>query len=137
MKEGFTIIERLKLPSDFNALVDVENLVDRVCSDLGIQEEAYGNVLIAVTEAVNNAIHHGNEMKNNLFVDVAVGNNTDQFCFNISDEGNGFNYDSLPDPTAPENILKENGRGIFLMKNLADDVVFERNGSSVFIYFVK
>jgi serine/threonine-protein kinase RsbW len=137
MKEGFTIIKRLKLPSDFNALVDVENLIDRVCTDLGIQEEAYGNVLIAVTEAVNNAVNHGNKLNNNLFVDVSVGDHSEQFCFNIVDEGQGFDYDNLPDPTAPENILKENGRGIFLMKNLADEIVFDKNGSSVFIYFTK
>jgi len=137
MKEGFTIIERLKLPSDFNALVDVENLIDRVCTDLGIQEEAYGNVLIAVTEAVNNAVHHGNQLQKDLLVEVAVGDSTDQFCFNIIDQGKGFDFMNLPDPTAPENLLKENGRGIFLMKNLADEVIFENNGKNVFIYFSK
>lgn len=137
MKEGFTIIERLKLPSDFNALVDVENLIDRVCTDLGVQEEAYGNVLIAVTEAVNNAVHHGNQLQKDLLVEVAVGDSTDQFCFNIVDQGKGFDFMNLPDPTAPENLLKENGRGIFLMKNLADEVIFENNGKNVFIYFSK
>lgn len=137
MKEGFTIIEHIKLPSDFNALVDVENLVDRVCNGLGVQEEAYGNVLVAVTEAVNNAIQHGNELKRELFVDVAVGDKSEEFCFSIKDEGNGFNFNELPDPTAPENILKERGRGIFLMKNLADDVVYDGVGNSVSIYFIK
>lgn len=137
MKEGFTIIERVKLPSDFNSLVDVENLVDRVCSGLGVQEDAYGNVLVAVTEAVNNAIQHGNVLNNELFVDVAVGDKSDEFCFNIKDEGVGFNFDELPDPTAPENLLKESGRGIFLMRNLADEVVYDGVGNSVNIYFVK
>lgn len=137
MKEGFTIIEQIKLPSDFKALVEVENLVDRVCIRLGVQDEAYGNVLIAVTEAVNNAIQHGNEMKNDLFVDVAVGDKSEEFCFSIKDEGNGFNYNDLPDPTSPENILKESGRGIFLMKNLSDDVVYDGFGNSVSIYFAK
>ena len=137
MKEGFTIIEQIKLPSDFKALVEVENLVDRVCSGLGVQDEAYGNVLIAVTEAVNNAIQHGNEMKNDLFVDVAVGDKSKEFCFSIKDEGNGFNYNDLPDPTSPENLLKESGRGIFLMKNLSDDVVYDGFGNSVSIYFAK
>ena len=137
MKEGFTIIEQIKLPSDFNALVEVENLVDRVCSGLGVQDEAYGNVLIAVTEAVNNAIQHGNEMKNDLFVDVAVGDKSEEFCFSIKDEGIGFNYNDLPDPTSPENILKESGRGIFLMKNLSDDVIYDGFGNSVSIYFAK
>jgi serine/threonine-protein kinase RsbW len=137
MKEGFTIIEKIKLPSDFNSLVDVENLVDRVCNCLGVHEEAYGNVLVAVTEAVNNAIQHGNELNKELFVDVAVGDKSEEFCFNIKDEGDGFNFSVLPDPTAPENLLKESGRGIFLMKNLADDVIYDGVGNSVSIYFVK
>jgi len=137
MKEGFTIIEQVKLPSDFASLVEVENLIDKVCSNLGVQEDAYGNVLIAVTEAVNNAIQHGNEENASLYVDVAVGDKESEFCFRIKDEGTGFDFDSLPDPTAPENLLKENGRGIFLMRNLADEVEFDGVGNSVNIYFSK
>jgi serine/threonine-protein kinase RsbW len=137
MKEGFTIIEQVKLPSDFASLVEVENLIDKVCADLGVQEDAYGNVLIAVTEAVNNAIQHGNEENSNLFVDVAVGDKETEFCFRIKDEGLGFDFNSLPDPTAPENLLKESGRGIFLMRNLADEVEFDGEGNSVNIYFSK
>jgi serine/threonine-protein kinase RsbW len=137
MKEGFTIIEQIKLPSDYNALVDVENLVDRVCNGLGVQDEAYGNVLIAVTEAVNNAIQHGNELKKELIVDVSVGDKTEEFCFSVKDEGRGFDFNGLPDPTAPENLLKEGGRGIFLMKNLSDDLIYNSSGNSVSIYFVK
>ena len=91
----------------------------------------------AVTEAVNNAIQHGNVLNKELFVDVAVGDKSEEFCFNIKDEGDGFNFSVLPDPTAPENLLKESGRGIFLMKNLADDVVYDGVGNSVSIYFVK
>jgi serine/threonine-protein kinase RsbW len=137
MKEGFTIIEQVKLPSDFTSLVEVENLIDKVCADLGVQEDAYGNILIAVTEAVNNAIQHGNEENANLFVDVAVGDKETEFCFRIKDEGIGFDFNSLPDPTAPENLLKESGRGIFLMRNLADEVEFDGEGNSVNIYFSK
>lgn len=137
MKEGFTIIEQVKLPSDFASLVEVENLIDKVCSNLGVQEDAYGNVLIAVTEAVNNAIQHGNEENASLYVDVAVGDKESEFCFRIKDEGIGFDFNSLPDPTAPENLLKESGRGIFLMRNLADEVEFDGQGNSVNIYFSK
>ncbi len=137
MKEGFTIIEQVKLPSDFASLVEVENLIDKVCANLGVQEDAYGNVLIAVTEAVNNAIQHGNVENSSLFVDVAVGDKETEFCFRIKDEGTGFDFNSLPDPTAPENLLKESGRGIFLMRNLADDVEFDGDGNSVNIYFSK
>jgi serine/threonine-protein kinase RsbW len=137
MKEGYKIIDSLQIPSDFSAMVDVENLVDRVCENLGVQEDAYGNVLIAVTEAVNNAIQHGNDFKTDLTVDVSVGDQPEEFCFNVKDHGKGFDFSNLPDPTAPENLLKENGRGIFLMKSLSDDVEFDDAGSSVSLYFVK
>ncbi len=137
MKEDFTIIERIKIPSAQSALVEVENLVDSVCSKLAVDEDNYGNVLIAVTEAVNNAIEHGNGNLSSLIVEVAVGDTTHSFCFSITDEGVGFDYLNLPDPTAPENLLKENGRGIFLMKNLADEVVFNDKGNNVTIYFNK
>jgi len=137
MKEGFTIIEELHLPSDFNALADVEVLIDKVCTDIGVQEEAYGNVLIAVTEAVNNAIQHGNAFSSDLKVAVAVGDKQDEYCFRVKDSGKGFAHDALPDPTAPENMLKENGRGIFLMRNLADEVIYNEQGNEVIIYFSK
>jgi len=137
MKEGFTIIDTLSIPSDFEAVSQVEMLVDRVCNQLGVNEDFYGNVLIAVTEAVNNAIEHGNGKVVTTEVKVVVGDNPSEFCFNVKDQGRGFDFDHLPDPTAPENILKENGRGIFLMKNLADEVVYEDAGTSVNIYFTK
>ena len=137
MKEGFNIIEEITLPADFQSLVDVEKLVEKVCQTVGVQEDAFGNVLIAVTEAVNNAISHGNDQDNTLKIDVAVGDASDAFCFKIKDQGKGFDYNNLPDPTAPENILKENGRGIFLMKNLSDEVSFNEAGNEVIIYFSK
>lgn len=137
MREGFTIINKLAIPSDFEALGQVEMLVDSVCNELGVNEEFYGNVLIAVTEAVNNAIEHGNVQDHSAEVNVAVGDSPMEFCFNVKDQGKGFDFINLPDPTAPENLMKENGRGIFLMKNLADEVVFEDGGSSVNIYFNK
>ena len=137
MKEGFKIIDSLQIPSNFSSLVDVENLVDRVCGNLGVEEDSYGNILIAVTEAVNNAIQHGNEFDTKLFVYVAVGDQPTEFCFNVKDQGKGFDFSNLPDPTAPENIMKENGRGIFLMKRLSDNVEFDDFGSSVSLYFNK
>jgi len=136
MKEGFKVIDELSIPSDFESMREVENLVDNVCGNFGV-EENYGNVLIAVTEAVNNAIIHGNAKDKDLFVKVIVSDTLDTFCFGIIDAGKGFDYVNLPDPTAPENLEKENGRGIFLMKNLADEVMFDDYGRSVYIYFKK
>ena len=137
MREGFTLIKSLKLPSNSEAISAVENLVDEICLDLALNEDAYGNVLISVTEAVNNAINHGNKNQNSLIIELLVFDNSTEFCFSITDEGTGFDYKNLPDPTAPENILKENGRGVFLMRNLADEVVFEEEGKKVLLYFKK
>ncbi len=130
-----TTIEKLIVPSDLASVSIVESLIDRVCATLKVSEDAYGNILIAVTEAVNNAVIHGNSLnsKSNVIVDVKQLDNQLWFC--ISDEGKGFDYDNLPDPTAPENIEKESGRGIFLIRNLADEVVFDKGGSVVNLYF--
>ena len=108
-----------------------------MCHTVGVQEDAYGNVLIAVTEAVNNAISHGSQQDKSLNVAVYVADASESFCFSVKDEGHGFDYHNLPDPTAPENILKENGRGIFLMKNLSDEVEYNEQGNQVSLYFVK
>lgn len=137
MKEGLNIVTELVLPSDYQSLIDVEKLVGTVCHDLGVNDEAFGNVLIAVSEAVNNAIAHGNKNNPDLNVTISVLNDPASFCIQVKDQGVGFEFDALPDPTAPENIFKESGRGVFLMKNLADEVEFVNPGNTVNLYFQK
>ena len=132
-----TVIERLVIPSDLSNVSLVESLIDKVCADLHIQEDLYGNVLIAVTEAVNNAIIHGNTFNVNKSVTVEVVQTDDSLTFRVIDEGAGFDYLNLPDPTAPENIEKENGRGIFLIQNLSDSLDFEESGKVAVISFDK
>lgn len=134
-KMSLTVIEKLSVPSELSSLSIVESLIDRVCGSLGVHEDAYGNILIAVTEAVNNAVIHGNQYNAKIDIDVEVLDVNDRLCFSIKDKGNGFDFDNLPDPTAPENIEKENGRGIFLIKNLADELVFDDGGRVVNIFF--
>lgn len=113
----------------------VENLIDELCETLNVNEEHYGNILISMTEAVNNAMVHGNKLDPEKMVIVKVKTDDTSIHFTISDEGPGFDYDNLPDPTAPENIEKPNGRGVFLMKNLADECSFEENGRIVELEF--
>lgn len=137
MKEGFSIVTEMVLPSDYQSLTDIEKLVGTVCEEFGVQDDAFGNVLIAVSEAVNNAIQHGNQNNPDAKVEVTVANQADVFCIQIKDQGTGFSYESLPDPTAPENLLKDSGRGVFLMQHLADEVEFVNTGSVVNLYFRK
>lgn len=137
MVEGYSLVKSINVPSELNSIPIVESLIDDVCSSIGVSEDVYGNVLIAVTEAVNNAIIHGNKENSQLNVGVGVFDEDESFLFHISDEGSGFDHNNLPDPTAPENIEKENGRGIFLMRNLADDVIYNEKGNEVSVVFTK
>ena len=126
----------IEIRSDLKFMSEVELLIDTVCEDLKLNEDHYGNILIAVTEAVNNAIVHGNDNDEDKKVKVEVAKKDEKVTFIVADEGNGFDFNNLPDPTAPENIEKPDGRGIFLMKNLSDEVNFDLNGSKVSITFV-
>lgn len=135
MSVGSTVIEKVSIPSELASVSVVESLIDRVCDALGVHEDAYGNILIAVTEAVNNAVIHGNRFQKELNIDVEVLDLETKLCFSVKDEGKGFDFTNLPDPTAPENLEKENGRGIFLIRNLADELSFDEGGRIVNIFF--
>jgi len=135
MNRDGSVEERYVLPSDMESLLKVEEVVDKVCSEYGLPEDAYGNVLIAVTEALNNAIVHGNGGLRQKNVELVVREDSQAVVFEVKDEGAGFDYANLPDPTAPENLEKPNGRGVFLMRSLADEVEFFDNGSRVELRF--
>lgn len=115
----------------------VERLIDEVCKECNVDEEFYGNILISITEAVNNAIQHGNKCDPSKKVVLAYDADVDEgkLCFTVKDEGDGFDFSTVPDPTAPANAEKLNGRGIFLMRNLADKVGFSMKGRVVELDF--
>lgn len=131
-----TKYETLKIGSDVNNLRLVERLIEDVCDVYNVHEDVYGNMLIAVTEAVINAIHHGNKDNPEKNVKLGFESLHNRLVFSVSDEGEGFDYLGLPDPTDPANIDKPSGRGVFLMKNLSDTIEFDNNGSKVLLGFV-
>lgn len=126
---------QIKISSQIANISIVENLIDEISIDLALVADAYGNVLIGVIEAVTNAIVHGNLSDTNKMVTVTISQSNRQLIIRVDDEGSGFNYDGVPDPTKPGNVEKPDGRGVFLMKHLADEVVFERGGASVILKF--
>ncbi len=127
--------QKLRLSSRPENILLVERMIEDVCDVFSIGEEKFGNILISVTEAVNNAIHHGNKSNPEKNIDVAFRTTPQDITFIIKDEGTGFDYDNLPDPTAPENLEKDSGRGVFLMKSLADKIEFNEGGRTVALSF--
>ena len=127
--------QKLRFPSKAENIALVEKLVDEVCSEYKVNEDFYGNILVALTEAVNNAIYHGNKANPQKQVELVFEPDEKELLFVVQDEGPGFNFNNLPDPTDPANLEKENGRGIFLMRHLADSVEFEDCGKKVKLKF--
>ena len=126
---------RLKIESTINSLRIVENAIDEVMTEIGITEEYYGKILVSTLEAVNNAIMHGNRYQKDKIVDVEISYKNERLKIKISDQGNGFVPEEVPDPTIPQNIESVNGRGIFLMSKLADKVKYSKRGNAVTMVF--
>jgi len=127
--------KKLNIPSKIENLRIVEKAVDDISSDYNLNSELYGNVLIATIEAANNAILHGNKLDETKNVDISIKVEGNKLRIVVKDQGDGFDYANIPDPTSPENIEKINGRGVFLMEKLSDEICFFENGSKVELIF--
>ncbi len=119
---------KLKIPSLPDNIRIVESFIDNARDEFHFDDNIYGNIMVAVTEAVNNAIVHGNGSNPEKSVELSLDISENFLQFIIEDEGEGFEFEDLPDPTAPENLLNPGGRGIFLIQHLVDEVDFGENG---------
>jgi serine/threonine-protein kinase RsbW len=125
----------LVFPSELENISRVERLIDDISSSYNLSSEIYGKISVAIIEAVNNAILHGNRLDVSKKVKIEYNIDEEAIQFIVGDEGTGFDFANIPDPTLPENIEKTHGRGIFLMNHLADDIEFCENGALVDMKF--
>jgi serine/threonine-protein kinase RsbW len=127
---------QLVLPSLQESIHQIEKFVEDICEEYNINNTYFGNILIAVTEAFENAVTHGNCNDPSKNVSIIFMSKPEGLSFTISDEGKGFDINQVPDPTDINiEIDKIKGRGIFLIKSLADEVKFPDNGKKVEILF--
>lgn len=126
---------KIQIPSLVENIRIVESFIDNAKDKFNFNEDIYGNIMIAITESVNNAIVHGNDSDKNKNVSLSLRVADNSLKFTVEDQGKGFNYEDLDDPTAPENLEKIGGRGIFLMKHLSDEVSFHDDGKKVELCF--
>lgn len=125
----------LKLPSNLRSINVLDSFVQDVVHQYKISQEVHGNMLISLTEAVTNAITHGNHYDENKVVQINLQKKSDTIAIRVSDQGCGFDPKSVPDPTCDENICKCGGRGVFLMQRLCDQIKYKDNGRTVEMHF--
>jgi len=113
----------------------VEMMVDEITNEQDFNSDMYGKILIATVEAVNNAIIHGNRSNPEKYVEVEFKKKNGELEIIVEDEGEGYDYENIPDPTEPENIENIHGRGIFLIRQLSDEVVFNKKGKQIIMIF--
>lgn len=125
----------LRLSSTIESVILVEPFVEEVAHTCNLDEEVYNNILLVLIEAVTNSITHGNCGDPSKCVQVDCMGNTQKLTFTVTDEGCGFDPDYLPDPTHPDYLERPNGRGVFLIKALAQQVIYAKNGKQLTVIF--
>jgi len=117
---------RLVIPSDPQRIAEADEFLENMLRRHGIPESLVMDLAIATTELINNAIVHGNRRDASKTVSLSVEISSAQVVIRVADQGQGFDPTRIPDPLAEENLLREVGRGVFIVRSLMDDVQFER-----------
>ena len=136
MQAEAQMVKELEIDSSPESLHHVETFIEEIRDALGFKDDVFGNVMVAITEAVNNSIYHGNggDVSKRVTINCMTVNQY-RIRIAVEDEGSGFDAANLPDPTAPENLENPGGRGVFLMRHLSDDISFEKDGRRVEVIF--
>jgi serine/threonine-protein kinase RsbW len=128
---------RLSLSSNMDSVSEVEAAADKLAEKAGLDEDERFRLGMAVREAAVNAVLHGNEYDPAKKIAVSLENNGTSLVISIADQGKGLDPDSLPDPLAPENLLRGTGRGIFLIRSFMDEVHFRQLNPGTELTLVK
>jgi serine/threonine-protein kinase RsbW len=134
MKNALVNIETV-VPSQRNSIQLIEPFIFELKDRFEIDDEKFYNILIAITEAVNNAIMHGNKYSPDKIVKFYLQANNQEIEVIVIDEGNGFDPESIADPREPENLFRAHGRGVFLIRELTSSYHYTDNGRKVTMYF--
>ena len=125
----------LSISSEVGNIIKVENFIESFSETFSLPPDLFGKISLSIIEAVNNAILSGNKLDASKQVCLEAWEENNKFHVSIEDEGQGFDYNHIPNPTLPDNILKDAGRGLYIMKTLSDELIFEKNGAKVTLIF--
>lgn len=130
-----TQLYTLQLPSKPESITLLENLIEEIADKFGISDDTFANMMTCLNEVTTNAIIHGNKSDPEKLVIINAEVDAKKAVWTVTDEGDGFDYVLLADPTAPENLENLTGRGVFIVKQLADQCVFNAKGNEVELLF--
>ncbi|HEY4324680.1 MAG TPA: ATP-binding protein [Mucilaginibacter sp.] len=125
----------LQLPSKRESITLLENLIEEIADKYKVGEDTFANMMTCLNEVVINAIVHGNKLSADKKVIVNADVEAKRIVWTVTDEGEGFDFNNLADPTAPENLENLTGRGVFIIKHLADQCIFNSKGNEVELHF--
>ncbi|MBN1347815.1 ATP-binding protein [candidate division KSB1 bacterium] len=125
------------MPSSLSKVREIEDFTEKIANEMAFSDEEKDSIAIAVTEMANNAIIHGNQQDRNKNVTIRYHLTDSSLTIAVKDEGKGFDPDQVNNPLAPENLLKESGRGIFIVRALMDEVSFNFDGTGTSIKLIK
>ena len=125
----------LQLPSKPESITLLEALIEKIADKHQVSEDTFANMMTCLNEIAINAIVHGNKLDECKKVIVNAEVEPKKVIWTVTDEGPGFDYDHLPDPTAVENLENLTGRGVFIVKQLADQCIFNSTGNEVELHF--
>lgn len=118
-----------EIQSNPEFLPELEEFILDIAKDIGLDNEKINSLSLSFSEAVSNSIIHGNKSDSQKKIKITVEVDAEKIVIIIKDEGKGFNIESVPDPTKPENILKDSGRGIHIMKSFLNGLTYNFTSS--------
>lgn len=113
----------------------VEGFIENIVETFELKENIRGKITLSIIEAVNNSILSGNKENPEKLVKLVAVKGKERIIVTVEDEGEGFDFKNIPDPTTPENLMKATGRGLYLMIHLTDELLFAKNGAKVVMTF--
>lgn len=125
----------LVISSKLKNINKVKEFLQDIYYQYGLNKNSFNRVFVGISEAVNNAIVHGNQLNPQKKVTIKMNLSGNQFNIEVQDEGQGFSDEVLTDPTTSERIRREHGRGVYIIKQLAGELFFEDEGRKVIIQF--
>ena len=129
------IIFEKEIQSDPDLLPELEESIIELAKKYKLNDVKLNSLALSFSEAASNSMVHGNKLDVNKKVKITIKVDNDKMTVIIKDEGKGFNLDTIPDPTKPENILKDSGRGIHIMRSFLQDLRynFTPNGTEAIL----